>query len=512
MFTCFYAPDFPVQAVLRSRPEYHTISLNRIPVAVLDGSAATQRVFALNQPARQKGARPGMTKVELDVCEQMLVHKRSTALEKSAQAALLDCAHCFSPRVEAVADGIVVADVSGTERLFGPAQKLARTISIGGNKFGFELHIGIAANPDTAVHVARGYPGNTVVDPGEEAARLASLPIDVLPATSEMLQILDAWGIRNCQALTALPSLALVERMGQAGLHLQQLACGEVKRTLVPVEPALEFIETFEFDDSVGTLDGISFILNRLIQQLCARLSARSLAASEIKLTLSFDVRDVNSGKKGEVYERAWKLPVTTQNSKTIFKLIHLDLEGVSQAAPVQAITMEAVPAKKRFTQHSFFIPAGPAPEELEITLKRIRGLVGERDQNGVERVGSPTILDSHKPDSFEVSSALTDSIQSQYRKSRSAPCIALRIYRPVFPATVEVSSDRPVAVSFSKKHLRVLAASGPWRSSGHWWSDSQAWVRDEWDIALRTKEGIGLYRIYFDVIQEKWFVEGMFD
>jgi len=512
MFACLYAPDFPVQAVVRARPEYHPISLNRTPVVVLDGSAATQRVFALNQPARQQGARAGMTKVELDACEQMVVCKRSTALEKSAQAALLDCAHCFSPRVEAVADGIVVADVSGTERLFGPAQKLTRAISIQGNKFGFELNIGITANPDTAVHVARGYPGNTVVEPGEEAARLACLPIDVLPATSEMLQILDAWGIRNCQALAALPSLALVERIGQAGLHLQQLARGKINRTLVPVEPALEFIESFEFDDPVGTLDGISFILNRLIQQLCARLSGRSLAASELKLTLAFDVRDVNSGKRGDVYERTWKLPVATQNAKTIFKLIHLDLEGVSQAAPVQAITMEAVPTKKRFTQHSFFIPAGPAPEELEITLKRIRGLVGERDQNGVERVGSPMILDSHKPDSFAVSSASIDSIPSQYRKSRSAPCIALRIYRPAFSATVEVSNDRPVAVSFSKKHLRVVAASGPWRSSGHWWSDSQAWTRDEWDIALRTKEGIGLYRIYFDLIQEKWFVEGMFD
>lgn len=512
MFACLYAPDFPVQAVVRTKPENDSISLNRTPVAVLDGSAATQRVFALNQAARQKGARAGMTKVELDASEQVIVYKRSRALEKSAQAALLDCAYCFSPRVEAVDDGIVVADISGTERLFGPAQKLAQTISIQGNKFIFELNIGIAANPDTAAHVARGYPGNTVVEPGEEATRLASLPIDVLPATSEMLQILDAWGIRNCKALAALPSLALIERMGQAGSHLQQLARGKVNRTLVPVEPALEFIESFEFDDPVGTLDGISFILNRLIQQLCTRLSGRSLAASELKLTLAFDVRDVNSGKRGGVYERTWKLPVATQNAKTIFKLIHLDLEGVSQAAPVQAITMEAVPTKQRFTQHSFFIPAGPAPEQLEITLKRIRGLVGERDQNGVERVGSPMILDSHKPDRFEVGSASIDSIQPQYRKSKSAPCIALRIYRPAVSATVEVSNNTPVAISFSKKHLQVLAASGPWRSSGHWWSDSQAWARDEWDIALRTKEGIGLYRIYFDLIQEKWFLEGMFD
>ncbi len=38
------------------------------------------------------------------------------------------------------------------------------------------------------------------------------------------------------------------------------------------------------------------------------------------------------------------------------------------------------------------------------------------------------------------------------------------------------------------------------------------AWAREEWDIALKTPAGIGLYRIYRDEIGGQWFVEGMFD
>jgi hypothetical protein len=38
------------------------------------------------------------------------------------------------------------------------------------------------------------------------------------------------------------------------------------------------------------------------------------------------------------------------------------------------------------------------------------------------------------------------------------------------------------------------------------------AWEREEWDVALKTQAGVGLYRIYFDRIYSRWFLEGMFD
>jgi hypothetical protein len=76
----------------------------------------------------------------------------------------------------------------------------------------------------------------------------------------------------------------------------------------------------------------------------------------------------------------------------------------------------------------------------------------------------------------------------------------------------VELAREKPHSVLLGKKSLRVLAASGPWSSSGHWWNRPTAWVHEEWDVALKTSDGMGLYRIYLDRIGKQWFVEGMFD
>jgi len=93
-----------------------------------------------------------------------------------------------------------------------------------------------------------------------------------------------------------------------------------------------------------------------------------------------------------------------------------------------------------------------------------------------------------------------------------------------------------------------MVAASGPWRTSGDWWRED-GWQQDEWDLEIRFHSsrlfagasqvpwapraqehlGInfkneqsptsakalpqcGLYRFYYDAILQSWFVRGMYD
>jgi protein ImuB len=508
MYACLFAPDFSVQAACRMEP--HTgRTLRQSLIVALDGPANMLRVVAANDAARTAGIQIGMTKLQAETSGVSL-RKRSVANEDTAQGVLLDCGRVFSPCVESTCLGTVIIDLIGTEKLFGSPENTAGKIIRYAAMFGFELHVGIAANPETAMFAARGYSGVTVVPEGVEARWLAPLAIDILPVSPEMLDILDAWGIHTLRALAALPPIALTERLGQEGLQLQRLARGHTSRLLVPAESTGDVIEAYEFEDPVETLESLTFILNRLLQQACIRLVSRSLATNQFEVGLDLEARQLKTEQSTEHYQRAWKLPLPIQDGRVLFRLACLDLEKNTFSAPIKKITVRVTPVRPRSVQHGLFVPVSPETEQLEITLARIRGLVGSTDENGTPCVGSPAVLDSHRPDSFAVM-PFSSQTKSGNALRATTSILALRVFRPALEASVETTQDRPHYVSIRQKRFRVLAASGPWCNSGQWWNAS-AWARDEWDLAVKTWEGIGYYRIYLDKIRKQWFVEGMFD
>jgi protein ImuB len=508
MFACLFVPDFPVQAALLLERKDTREVQRRSPIAVFDGPSNLPRIVALNDAARNTGIEAGMTKLQVETFGGVLLRKRSADHEDSAQAALLECASHFSPRVESTCPGTVILDLAGMEKLFGSSENISCKIAVSARQIGFHLRIAIAANPDTAMYAARGFAGITIIPAGEEARQLAPLRVGILPATPELLEVLDSWGIHTFKSLAALPPIALVERLGQQGLTLQKFAQGQSSRPLLPVEPVPDFVENYEFDDPIETLESLAFVLNRVLQEICDRLISQSLATNELRLTLDLEVRQIQDGKDGEKYKHDWKLPVPTQDRNMLFTLLRLDLERNTFSAPIKKLTIEVVPIKPRTAQGNLFAPPSPEAEKLEITLARIRGVVGT-DADGASCVGSPKLIDTHKPGAFAVQpfSTATETCTPSV-----IPTLALRVFRPSLETSVELTEETPHLVRLWKRHRRVLAASGPWCSSGNWWNETTAWAREEWDVALKTLEGVGYYRIYLDRIRKQWFVEGVFD
>ena len=513
LFGCIYVPDFPVQAALRGR----LASFLADAVAVLDGPESLLKVIACNDPARTAGIAMGMTQLQAESCGQVLLEKRVPEHEESAQRALLDCAYHFSPRMESTAAGTVIVDLSGSSRLLGSTKEMGTSLLRQAETAGFAVNVGIAANPDAAIHAARGFKGLTVIAAGQEPLMLGPLPISVLQAPEEISEILTHWGIHDFRSLAALPQVPLTERLGQTGLHLQRLARGETQRELVPAELPLTFRESMELEESVDLLEPLAFILNRLLEQVMYRLRERSLATDHVKLELTLEVHpeqqlqaDAPATTISSLYQRTLKLPVPCQDHKVVLKLLQLELNAHTPEAPVKKIAVEAFPARPRSVQAGLFQPLAPEPEKLEITLARLRGVVGGEDSLGRSRVGFVRTVDSHRPDSFAV---LPAGFVADAKGAPAKTCrLALRVFRPALAIRVEVRAGRPATIFFQNKRAKVERAAGPWRSSGAWWDATSEWQREEWDLYLSFDGSTAFYRVFQELRTGQWFAEGMYD
>lgn len=555
-FASIYVPDFMVQSVVRAEP-----ALRGRAVALIEGAPPLSSVVAANEAAWLVGIELGMNKLQASDFGAVEICPRSLALEKTAHAALLDLGWSVSPRLEDAAPDAIILDLAGLASLFGPEEKIASQLIERALKLGLIANVAVASNMESALHAARGFPGITVIPPGEEARRLGSLPVSALLPSAEILETLEHWGVRNCAALGTLPVLELSERLGQEGVRLHELARGVRTRSLTLAEPALFFEEEMELEDSVEELEPLAFLLGRLLDQLCARLAARSLAASTIQVRFdlkpSFEkdfcsLSENSLGKSApKTYQKTLALPVPMRDSKMLLKLLRLHLQRDPPLAPIVKITMTADPARPRVAQGGLFLPASPDPEKLELTVARIANLVGDAN------IGSPESTDTHRPDEFRMSRFATSlgAAENRRKNGRSAaeagrengarengrarrksdvvPAIAFRVFRPSVPASVELCEGRPVRVGFRGMRGDVVAACGPWRTSGDWWRED-GWQQDEWDLEIRFyyssrlpaehpyKNGqnikrtalppCGLYRFYYDAILQNWFVRGMYD
>lgn len=515
LFSCIYAPDFCVQAVLRFD---EAVSFRNDAVAVLDGPESLRKVFCCNQKARTAGVEAGMTKLQAEACSGIVLRRRSIEQECSGQAALLDCAYRFSPRVESTAPGTLILDLTGTERLLGSEKKIARQLTSQAESCGFTVNVAFAANPDTALYAARGFAGTTVIAGGEETVRLGYLPIEVLQPSAEVLDTLNSWGIQDFKSLAKLPTIPLTQRLGQHGLHLQRLARGAGGRELVPAEPTTSFEETIELDETVELLEPLAFLLNRVLEQVMGRLVARSLATDHLEVKLYLEVHPDRQLKAalashaGEaLHERTLKIPVPTQDTKVLLKLFQLDLEAHPPQAPVRKIKVQAFPAHVRVGQTGLFQPHAPEPAKLEITMARLRTIVGDKDEEGRNLVGFPKVLDSNKPDSFQVMASSPPSTKVTAPPS-PVTRLALRRFRPPIRAKVELKRNAPAGMNFAGTKARIRHAAGPWRNTGSWWDQTREWQRDEWDVEVQMNAGLAVYRVFKDLRSGEWFVEGVYD
>ncbi len=516
---CVYSFDFPVQAVLRSRGEARFL---HDPVAVMDGLPSRPKVFACNAIARQAGIHEGMSKTKAETFQNVLLKPRVRVAEENAQAALLDCGFSVSPQIESTSPGTVLIGLKGAERLWGGLDRITTQLNDRLCALGFMANVAVAANADSALQAARGFPGITIIPGGQEKKKLAKLSVNVLPAADETLEILHNWGIHTLGTLSRLSKHAVCERLGPSGVRLQQLARGETFRELIPVIPAPTFHEMAELEEGMESLDQVCTLAGNMLGQLMRRLENRALATNRIELEFGLEREsdhqlksDLNTIGASERLrdERKLQLPVATQDAALIFKILQLDLERRPPAGTVKTISMEAIPARVRITQHDFFRTKAPESVKLEWTVLQLQALTGARESQS--SAGFSLVQQSHRADDISVLNCSNARVNKKQRQNNEADPknLPLRRFRPPSPATVTFTNDgRPEGACFNGNKTKVCAAMGPWFRDGDWWQKGRDWCREEWDMELAFHGKTGMYRVSRDLLSDEWFVEGIYD
>jgi protein ImuB len=498
-YLCVHVPEFPAQARLRLRSE-----LLHTPVAVLEGDPPLEQVCSANRKALTLGVTQGMTRTELDSFPELTTLRRSPEEERTTRSALLNMAGTFTPRVEVCAPSaaaassfVFVLDMTGTGRIFGQPAEAARSVLKVVEALELRPRIAGSSNFHAAV-CASAFAVRTPVllAPGKERAALELMPLSGLVLTEEQRSTFALWGIGTLGELAALPEKELIVRLGQQGRRLWELARGEHPHLMVPEEPVFTLEERVEFDYPEDRLDSLLFVLGPMLDQLIAQAQAYALALASVTVRLSLD----GGGEHVRVLNPA--LPLTERD--VLLKLLQLDLQAHPPAAEVLAVHVCAEPGKRSKVQTGLFNPPLPEPMRLDVTLARIAALVGEN------RVGSPCLQDTHRPEGFTMERFVVPRGAPQPRRVQSST--ARRCLRPPVPLKLHLCADTPAAFYFAGKRFTVAEVYGPWRRSGEWWSE-RIWSREEWDIRATAADGeILLCVILQDLLQKTWRLEALYD
>ena len=497
-YACLDVKQFPLQAMLRLRTE-----LQDKAVVVLDGEPPFEQVCAYNHAAQTLGVSQGMTRLEMELFPAARILQRSRAEEEATRSALLECAGSFSPRVEDLSRDLYftcVIDIAGTEALFGSPDALGESLQKRTQALSLRGSVAISSNFHAARCLARAHSSDKqirAVPRGMEGAALAELPIGVLDLSAEHGETFAMWGITRLGELAKLGESELIARLGQAGKEMRLLARGEAAHLFLPVATTFALAESMELDSPVELLDSLLFVVGVMLDQLIVRAQSHILALASVTLELRLE--------GGASHTRMVRPALPNTERKLWLKLIHLDLQAHPPPAGILGLRVCAEPGSSSKVQLGLFSPQTPEPMRLDVTLARIRSIVGEG------AVGQAVLKDTHRPDTFRMEPFTVASASPALPKPVSQR-VAMRQLRPAEIVTVTVCDHGPLTFYFRDKRYHVERAYGPWSSGGDWWRPT-LWSIEQWDVVARAADASCICCcLTRDLAQDNWQVEALYD
>jgi len=292
---CVWCPEWAVVAWRALEP-----ALVDVPLVVTARVGGRELVHAASREARAHGVALGIRRRDAEArCPGVVLRPVDLAGEARVFERVVRAIEAFTPRIEVHRPGRVTFPTRGPARYFGGDDALTAQILAAVEAVEVQhVRVGIADGMLAAWCAARSADATLVVAPGESAAFLAPLPMDVL-GNAEFADLAARLGLRTLGALAALPRSAVLARFGAAGICLHTLASGDDDQPPQLTTPPVELAERHAFDPPVERVDAAAFAAKTLADQMIARLAGMGLACTRVLVEAQTE--------HGETFARVWR-------------------------------------------------------------------------------------------------------------------------------------------------------------------------------------------------------------
>ncbi|WP_455201877.1 DNA polymerase IV [Kaarinaea lacus] len=263
------------------------------PVAVGGPSRTRGVISAANYIARQFGIHSALPcAIATRRCPDLVLLKPRISVYAEYSKKIKEIFYHYTPLIEPLALDEAFLDATGSEKLFGSTEIIARRIKQDiKDELGLTVSIGIAPNKFIAKIASdiQKPDGFVIVGENETQSFLDPLPITRIWGIGKVSSAkLNELGIFKISDLRQYSQAKLQEWFGKHGIHLWQLAHGIDNRQVVTDSQAKSISHEATFDINLESIEIIQSQLLHLTEQVAARLRHSQLKGRTVTIKVRY--------------------------------------------------------------------------------------------------------------------------------------------------------------------------------------------------------------------------------
>ncbi len=413
------------------------------------------------------------------------------ALPDAAWQELLDALDAVTPLIEDARIGTAFLDMHGADGDFVAWSRMIRVLLVP-----LHLRARIGAGPNRFCAFAAAWSGDgTVIAPGEEAAALGPMALDVLELEADVVQRLQLLGITTLGALAALPHGPFVRRFGPDAARWHDAARGIDRAPFVPRGHAITIEAAMLGEGSAQSEAAVIFALRVLLGRICADLERCGKRASALQVEIELE--------NAEAVRIDVQLAAATSQERAMLDVLRAKLEGASFPAPICGLRLRAVELEEGGEAVPLLAGDEIDRANVAVVLARLEAMLGEPVRRAQTRAAHP-LEERFRYEPFTIDAMRADRPKAERDGlTRSVnPLVPQLRLLTVTEIDVRLHRGQPAAVG---EHT-VRHVTGPWRIEEGWFA-SQHVARDEYDVQLDNGEICRIYRQ-----GDRWYLRGSYD